>query len=209
MNVSEFYLLDDHGQTACMQSLAERALQRWNFKVQDLKLIKYRENAVFRATTDDGTRYAVRIHRADYHSDAELESELQWISALASHGIQVPAVVPCSDGAPFAVVSAGGVPEPRQIDVFEWVEGRQLGSAEVGLVDTSSVRHTYRTIGTLAAQLHNQATAWPVPEGFTRHAWDVQGLDRKSTRLHSSHDQNSYAVFCLKKKKRKKNKHHA
>src|SRR5206468_10447729 len=30
-------------------------------------------------------------------------------------------------------------------------------------------------------------------------------LDRKSTRLNSSHDQISYAVFCLKKKKKKKN----
>src|SRR5438132_10735252 len=30
--------------------------------------------------------------------------------------------------------------------------------------------------------------------------------DRKSTRLNSSHTVNSYAVFCLKKKK--KNKHH-
>src|SRR2546421_2656728 len=29
----------------------------------------------------------------------------------------------------------------------------------------------------------------------------VDGLDRKSTRLNSSHDQISYAVFCLKKKK--------
>src|SRR2546421_1914751 len=29
-------------------------------------------------------------------------------------------------------------------------------------------------------------------------------LDRKSTRLNSSHDQISYAVFCLKKKKSKK-----
>src|SRR2546428_2065901 len=28
-------------------------------------------------------------------------------------------------------------------------------------------------------------------------------LDRKSTRLNSSHDQISYAVFCLKKKKNK------
>src|SRR5688572_31101670 len=28
------------------------------------------------------------------------------------------------------------------------------------------------------------------------------GLDRKSTRLNSSHSQISYAVFCLKKKKR-------
>src|SRR2546427_5257115 len=31
-------------------------------------------------------------------------------------------------------------------------------------------------------------------------------LDRKSTRLNSSHSQISYAVFCLKKKKKKKSK---
>src|SRR2546426_2276046 len=33
-------------------------------------------------------------------------------------------------------------------------------------------------------------------------------LDRKSTRLNSSHLVISYAVFCLKKKKDKKKKHH-
>src|SRR5204862_2851466 len=31
-----------------------------------------------------------------------------------------------------------------------------------------------------------------------------QGADRKSTRLNSSHVEISYAVFCLKKKKKKK-----
>src|SRR5437588_12684746 len=31
---------------------------------------------------------------------------------------------------------------------------------------------------------------------------DLAGLDRKSTRLNSSHTVISYAVFCLKKKKR-------
>src|SRR3712207_7470552 len=34
--------------------------------------------------------------------------------------------------------------------------------------------------------------------GQRRHRWDV---DRKSTRLNSSHANISYAVFCLKKKK--------
>src|SRR5688572_31758300 len=33
---------------------------------------------------------------------------------------------------------------------------------------------------------------------------DPLDLDRKSTRLNSSHSQISYAVFCLKKKKKKK-----
>src|SRR5206468_13115316 len=32
-----------------------------------------------------------------------------------------------------------------------------------------------------------------------------EAIDRKSTRLNSSHDQISYAVFCLKKKKKQKN----
>src|SRR2546428_2468017 len=33
-------------------------------------------------------------------------------------------------------------------------------------------------------------------------AGKAEGRDRKSTRLNSSHDQISYAVFCLKKKKK-------
>src|SRR5205085_9255041 len=35
----------------------------------------------------------------------------------------------------------------------------------------------------------------------------ISTVDRKSTRLNSSHSQISYAVFCLKKKKKKKNEH--
>src|SRR5947209_16879111 len=34
--------------------------------------------------------------------------------------------------------------------------------------------------------------------------WIVKSRDRKSTRLNSSHANISYAVFCLKKKKKKK-----
>src|SRR2546428_2767866 len=34
-----------------------------------------------------------------------------------------------------------------------------------------------------------------------RGGMDADEIDRKSTRLNSSHDQISYAVFCLKKKK--------
>src|SRR2546430_8413343 len=40
----------------------------------------------------------------------------------------------------------------------------------------------------------------------TANALDDVRSDRKSTRLNSSHSQISYAVFCLKKKKKKTNK---
>src|SRR5690242_21520833 len=44
----------------------------------------------------------------------------------------------------------------------------------------------------------------PAGGASARHATLAQG-DRKSTRMNSSHMSISYAVFCLKKKKKKKN----
>src|SRR5260363_441330 len=43
---------------------------------------------------------------------------------------------------------------------------------------------------------------------FGEYAQFVQHIDRKSTRLNSSHQIISYAVFCLKKKKKTKNTFH-
>src|SRR3712207_7203916 len=42
-----------------------------------------------------------------------------------------------------------------------------------------------------------------------REAADPRRVDRKSTRLNSSHANISYAVFCLKKKKRQTSRTHA
>src|SRR2546422_4216737 len=42
----------------------------------------------------------------------------------------------------------------------------------------------------------------------SRHIRRCPGLDRKSTRLNSSHGYISYAVFCLKKKKKNKKKNY-
>src|SRR5947207_4094356 len=42
-------------------------------------------------------------------------------------------------------------------------------------------------------------------KGLTCHVLFHQSLDRKSTRLNSSHTVISYAVFCLKKKKKTTN----
>src|SRR2546427_1160166 len=42
------------------------------------------------------------------------------------------------------------------------------------------------------------------PEDQGPAQWEAVEQDRKSTRLNSSHSQISYAVFCLKKKKKQK-----
>src|SRR5688572_30959195 len=53
------------------------------------------------------------------------------------------------------------------------------------------------------------AAALEIVEEIARvflHEGQRQSSDRKSTRLNSSHSQISYAVFCLKKKKKNNNK---
>jgi len=175
--MTDFYALPPAAQADRLRELAHAALAHWDFGRCALKLIKFRENAVFEVTTGAGIRYALRIHRAGYHSDAELRSELQWMRALRESGFDVPGIVPDRSGALFLRISHEGVPEPRQVDVFEWIEGAQLGSVAGGVAtDSTALVRTFHTVGALAARLHNQATRWPLPAGFTRHAWDDAGL---------------------------------
>src|SRR5256886_9227137 len=56
----------------------------------------------------------------------------------------------------------------------------------------------------LQAQEHNSLSraGAPLQEAQGRHHLRGEVADRKSTRLNSSHSQISYAVFCLKKKKK-------
>src|SRR2546430_4770659 len=64
----------------------------------------------------------------------------------------------------------------------------------------------YTTLFRSLERLHLRSGSDPAGAQDLGHAGDR--LDRKSTRLNSSHSQISYAVFCLKKKKKKKNINH-
>jgi Ser/Thr protein kinase RdoA (MazF antagonist) len=174
--VSDFYQASIAEQARRLTVLAQAALGCWGIEPQRLELIKYRENAVFKVTAS-GAQHALRIHRAGYHSDAELRSELQWMQALLADGFAVPVLVPARSGALFERVAVEGVPEPRQVDLFEWCTGTPLGSVEQGTASGSAdLKQTFRTIGALAARLHDQAERWVRPQGFVRHAWDADGL---------------------------------
>jgi len=173
--MTDFFDLDVAGRVKRLEAAGRAALQHWDMADCKLHLIKYRENAVFRVDSG-GLRRALRLHRYGYHSDAELLSELQWMQALAKAGINVPTIVPAESGELFVTHAADDLPGDIQVDLFEWIDGEQLGSVEAGITDAASVTETYRTIGELAAKVHNQAVSWQLPPGFARHAWDADGL---------------------------------
>src|SRR2546430_13146917 len=53
----------------------------------------------------------------------------------------------------------------------------------------------------LVGAVREETLALAEDDGMDHEPVDVDQVDRKSTRLNSSHSQISYAVFCLKKKK--------
>lgn len=173
----DFYQQTPEAQVEKLILLGQKALHHWTSEEAEISLIKYRENAVFKVELASGQRYALRMHRPGYHSDAALKAELQWMDALNQYGIAVPEVIPASNGHFLIVESHPDIPEPRQIDLFAWIEGEQLGSEEEGLgKDVESVHDIYFQVGQIAAGLHNQTSQWRAPEGFERHAWDDEGL---------------------------------
>src|SRR2546422_4001979 len=66
----------------------------------------------------------------------------------------------------------------------------------------SAVRADVRQAPHLVVWAALAGCLWAVANTLTIFAIRDIGLDRKSTRLNSSHGYISYAVFCLKKKKR-------
>lgn len=173
---SHFSLLTPEQQADRLHRLAVEALDLWPLRPVRIDPVKVRENAVFLVHTDDGGRVALRIHRRGYHSDEALHSELAWMQALSSQGIQVPAPVLSSAGRSFELAGGPDVDGPRQVDVFEWIEGQQLGamirSQEVGV----GLDHIYGVMGGLAARMHDLAAGWVAPSSFRRHAWNREAL---------------------------------
>src|SRR5207344_3530509 len=77
----------------------------------------------------------------------------------------------------------------NELDVFFFNDTATTEIYTLSLHDALPISQTCR----------NHSGCQPVPRKRLRR--DLDGRDRKSTRLNSSHVRISYAVFCLKKKK--------
>ena len=161
-----------------LSGVAKEAMGSWDIQQDgvEITLLKYRENAVFKIRLLNGDQFALRIHRMNYHSDIALQSELQWMTELSQSEISVPTIIKTKDGSLFAYVKTKDFPEAHQCDLLSWVEGEQIAQVEtLHLLDTSTIKDVYRTVGNLAAKLHIQSSEWTKPKGFYRKHWDIEG----------------------------------
>jgi Ser/Thr protein kinase RdoA (MazF antagonist) len=164
-------------QADLLQRLATLVETRWCLQCTSITPIKVRENAVFAVHLKDGGKVVLRVHRCGYHSDAALHSERIWMQALSDYGIDVPRHVLTNTGKSFETLRIEGFDGERQVDVFHWIAGQQLGSVEQGVAGPAgSIRDVYRDVGRLAARVHNHSGVWSPPVDFRRHAWDAEGL---------------------------------
>jgi Ser/Thr protein kinase RdoA (MazF antagonist) len=129
----------------------------------ELTLLNVSENATYRLDQGD-RRIVLRVHRTGYHSREAIHSEITWIDALRGDGVVHTApVVPTPDGREIVQVAHPGG-EQRFVVAFEWMNG--VEPPEDRLVDD------FRTLGSIAARLHQHSRQWQRPDGFTRFTWD-------------------------------------
>lgn len=124
------------------------------------------ENATFQITDARQRRYALRIHRPDYHQQAEIQSELLWLDALRDAGIEVPAAHTNRDGQQVIPLRTD-TGDTRYAVLFDWIAGEVLQD------DLSRVaREDFIELGRTTARLHQHSRGWQRPAHFRRLRWD-------------------------------------
>ncbi len=160
-----------------LQRRALEALDHWPVQAHEPLLMKYRENAVFRITLEDGQFAALRLHRPGYHDETSLRSELHFMAALKLGGLDVPSPVPSTSRQSLVRLPANRHFAEQHADVVSWIDGIPLGQSGVPLPHSAEMQaDIFFRVGQSMATMHELADAWEPPERFSRPAWNVEGL---------------------------------
>ncbi|MBT9370002.1 phosphotransferase [Rhizobium sp. CSW-27] len=154
---------------------ASRALVHWGLEGTETRLIKYRENAVFRVRLADGAYAALRLHRPGYHSRDTILSELLFVAHLVGEGARAPAPLPTLSGSLLAECGTDGA--TGFASLVSWMEGAPLGETGHPLAHGSEeAQALFFRLGETLARLHDSADRFKTNDSFVRPAWDRDGL---------------------------------
>ncbi|APG49244.1 phosphotransferase enzyme family protein [Phaeobacter porticola] len=151
-----------------MNATVDNALSLWGLTDAGYNLVAARENAVYKVETPTDV-FALRLHRQEYRTNVELDSELHWMKAISDGGLSVPSPIPSKTGDVMHMVD--GV----QVDVLDWLSGDTLDAVLIKS-DAKTRVALFQTLGQDMARLHDICDTWQRPLGFSRCAWDIDSL---------------------------------
>ena len=167
--MTDFECLPHDAQVPILLELATTAVRNWDLPDGlAVRLINLSENATYSVTAHTGQKWALRIHRAGYHSAAAIASELAWLNDLRCEQVVVtPVPVPGRNGEIIQVIGHTQLAGPRHIVLSEWENGAEPGIGQ----DLTSA---FVVLGEATARMHRHSRNWPRPAGFVRPVWNFE-----------------------------------
>lgn len=143
----------------------------------ELALLKNRENFVF-ALTHAGDRHVLRVHRQGYHTDTELECELEFVRALHHEGVAVPDFIAAPGGRGFVVVGVDHPSGAHQVDLQRFIENSgNFGDERTAVAGTADLTpDDFAALGRLIAEVHQATETSGYTMAVPRDDWDLDGL---------------------------------
>jgi hypothetical protein len=154
-------------QLKALRTLGLMILKNYPIALQSLEFIHHGENTTYKVTARNHKKYLLRLHRNDYHSDAAIHEELNWLKALAnSTDLNIPNPVQSKNGIYLEKQATDLM--IRRGCVFEWTDGQFF---------EKSIRpkHFHR-LGEIISELHKSTKK----RKTIRRYWDTNGLIGKN-----------------------------
>ena len=160
-----FEQLTESGQARRLRAMAFNAIGAWPIDVKAINLIAVHTNTLFRVTTSDNQKYALRICKPGEHTDIAAGYEAIWLDRLNSEtDLRVPTLIRTRSGDPWVYAEADGVPQAHRCMLFEWIPGQPVSESETPV--------QYEQMGVMLAQMHDIADAFTVPDDFRPMSWN-------------------------------------
>lgn len=151
--------------------VARAALDHYDLPSRrEIEPIRLTNNAVFEVRAG-GEQHALRVHRPEYRSPAQVRSELAFLRTLgpqlAGTKVDAPQPLETRDG---ELVVRAGTNDGLLCVLFTWIDGSELKPTR-GLGPRSAF-----LLGEALARLHVAAERFEPPPGFDVPAWDAETM---------------------------------
>ena len=135
-----------------------------------IRLMNVSENLIYKVEASGIPHSILRVHRPNYRSHQEIESELIWLEQIRLENlIATPRVLRGKNGTRIQNIISPSTGRVINLVMFEFVEGSTPKESDDQL-------ELFYSLGKIAAILHKQVKTWPKPTNFFRKHWNLEAI---------------------------------